>query len=67
MLQDSEIADPEISKEVEPEITESETSKELESEIFVDTNSTTNDDVNSTKIQEKTEDPENEFGKNPFL
>jgi len=66
MPQDSEITEPETSKVVEPEITESETSRAVESEIFVDTNLTTNE-TDSTKVQEITEEPENEFGKNPFL
>ncbi|MGD1715777.1 molecular chaperone DnaK [Dapis sp. BLCC M172] len=68
MLPDSEIKEPETStKKVEPEITEPETStKKVESEILVETNSTTND-LSSTKVQETTEEPENEFGKNPFL
>ncbi|MCL2933834.1 MAG: molecular chaperone DnaK [Trichodesmium sp. MAG_R03] len=59
MLQDSEITTPGISQEVEPETTEIETSQEVESEVFID--------INSTKAQKKTEAPENEFGKNPFL
>ncbi len=66
MPPDSEIKEPEISQEVEPEITEPETSLEVKSEILVDSNSTTND-VSATKVQETTEDTENEFGKNPFL
>ena len=61
-----EITESENSKKVEPEITDPETSKVIENEILVDTNSTTKDQ-NPTKVQQITEEPENEFGKNPFL
>ncbi|NEQ37837.1 MAG: molecular chaperone DnaK [Okeania sp. SIO3I5] len=63
---ESKITESETSKAVEPEITEPETSKIVENETLVDTNSTTNDQ-NPTKVQQITEEPENEFGKNPFL
>ncbi len=53
MLPDSEIIEPE-------------TSKEIETDILVDSNQTTKE-ATPTKVEETTEEPENEFGKNPFL
>ncbi|MEB3343432.1 molecular chaperone DnaK [Okeania sp.] len=54
-------------QEEEPKITESEISQDsVESETFTDTNSITSE-VNSTEVQETTNNPENEFDKNPFL
>ncbi|NEO52369.1 MAG: molecular chaperone DnaK [Okeania sp. SIO3B5] len=55
--QDSEITEPETSEE---ETVEQETNKPIDS-------NPTKNKVTSVKVEESTEEPESEFGKNPFL